>query len=126
METKSEKEGYQFGDKNTKFFHACASQRKKKNWIKSIKDTQGRLLTEHWEIERVFQQFYCEPIYSSNPSLAAVEGCLQCVEERGTPSMNEELQQPFTKEEIKAVVQQTTPLKSLGPNGFSACLYQSY
>lgn len=37
---------YQLSDKNSKYFHACDSQRSKKNWIKHIKDFQGRMVTE--------------------------------------------------------------------------------
>lgn len=34
------------GDKNTKFFHACANQKRKKNIIKSVLDSHGRLANE--------------------------------------------------------------------------------
>ncbi|XP_042939464.1 uncharacterized protein LOC122274492 [Carya illinoinensis] len=42
------------GDKNTKFFHACANQRRKKNTIKAVRDSQGRLVIEEKEIEGAF------------------------------------------------------------------------
>ncbi|XP_042980139.1 uncharacterized protein LOC122310310 [Carya illinoinensis] len=37
---------YKNGDKNTKFFHSCASQKRIKNRIKEIRDDNGRVVTE--------------------------------------------------------------------------------
>lgn len=37
--------------------------------------------------------------------------------------MNEELQRPYTNEEVYATLKQMFPLKSLRPDGFSAYFY---
>jgi hypothetical protein len=46
----------QFGDENTKFFHAMASQRFKKNVISQILDISGRMVTDHEEKSALFYQ----------------------------------------------------------------------
>jgi hypothetical protein len=38
--------------------------------------------------------------------------------------MNDELMQEFTMEDVDAALSQMHPLKSPGPDGFSACFYQ--
>lgn len=38
---------YRLGDKNTKFFYACALQRRRTNKIYSIKNNQGHVI--HWK-----------------------------------------------------------------------------
>ena len=53
-----------------------------------------------------------------------VEDCLGSLEARVTPSMNEDLMQEFTMEDVDAALAQKHPFKSPGPNGFSACFYQ--
>jgi hypothetical protein len=42
------------GDKNTKFFHQKAIQRKRKNKIETIKDPRDQIHTEQEEIENIF------------------------------------------------------------------------
>jgi hypothetical protein len=53
-----------------------------------------------------------------------MEGCLAFLEARVTSSMNDELLQEFTMEDIDAALSQMHPLKSPSPDGFSACFYQ--
>lgn len=75
---------YQHGDKNTKFFHACASQRKKKNWIKEIKNAQGQMLSEQQQVEKVFIQHFKSIFSSSRPSEEAIAACVRAIEPRVT------------------------------------------
>lgn len=49
---------YHLGDKNTKFFHSCASQRKRKNMLKEISDSMASMVLDQEGIERVFLQFF--------------------------------------------------------------------
>jgi hypothetical protein len=54
---KSQVEWLQNGDRNTKFFHACASQRNKRNNIKSIMDVNGISCTQPWDMESLCDLF---------------------------------------------------------------------
>lgn len=59
------------GDKNTKFFHQKASQRKSRNGISSIQDEHGRIFNKEEEIGQVFNNFLLI-FYSSNSLLLQV------------------------------------------------------
>jgi hypothetical protein len=46
----------QFGDENTKFFHAMASERYRKNIISQIMDGPGRMISDHGGKSALFLQ----------------------------------------------------------------------
>lgn len=46
------------GDRNTKFFHQKASQRRKRNWIHQIKNDAGEVFFEEEKIARVMTEFF--------------------------------------------------------------------
>jgi hypothetical protein len=45
-----------FGDENTKFFHAMASERYRKNVVNQIVDSSGRMIADHTEKSALFYQ----------------------------------------------------------------------
>ncbi|XP_042954664.1 uncharacterized protein LOC122291085 [Carya illinoinensis] len=82
---------HQMGDRNTKYFHACATQRRKRNWIKKISDEEGRELIAQEDISDAFTRYYAGIFQSSMPTDECIEDCLKSVEPKVTLSMNEEL-----------------------------------
>lgn len=58
--------------------------------------------------------------------MMTIAQCTSNVEKRVTDNMNRDLLEPFTAEELKAALNQMAPFKSPGPDGYSACYYQSY
>ncbi|KAA3481797.1 reverse transcriptase [Gossypium australe] len=52
------------GDKNTAFFHKSASQWKRKNEVKGLKDEFGTLKTETKEMEKMATNYFKE-LFSS-------------------------------------------------------------
>lgn len=66
------------GDKNTRFFHQKASNRRKKNSMKGV--TNGRWVTEETDIVECIEDYYEELFSSIMPSDRDMENVLQHVE----------------------------------------------
>lgn len=82
---------YCLGDRNTKYFHICASQRKKKNYIKVVRDNSNSLKEDPMEIAAAFKQHFENVFSLSNPSEASIERCLGNIQGRVSESMNAQL-----------------------------------
>lgn len=52
-------------DKNTKFFHAKDSSRKRKN---KILDEEGKLTKEEYDVERMFYNYFTNLFSTTSPS----------------------------------------------------------
>jgi hypothetical protein len=76
------------------------------------------------EIGRAFTKYYKGLFRSQGP--VRIEVCLQYVENKVCNSMNEQLLRPFTEEEINNALSQMHPLKSPGPDGYSAVFYKKF
>jgi hypothetical protein len=105
------------GDRNTRFFHACANARKKANHIAEITDIAGTQFSEPEEVQMAFINYFSD-------LFTYMEAVLQNLENRVTEEMNCELLKPFLAEEIKMVLFQMGPLKAPSPDSFLAGFYQ--
>ncbi|KAF5450327.1 hypothetical protein F2P56_030688 [Juglans regia] len=112
------------GDKNTKFFYACANQRKKRNKILSVEDGQSILRKDQKGVAEAFKDHFEGVFKTENPPNLLIEECLRQLDSRVTSSMNEALLKPFVREEVEIALKQMGPYKSPGPDGYNACFYQ--
>lgn len=116
---------YKERDRNTKFFHLCASQLRKKNSIHIILE-ENREWTEDSDIATTFCKFCTQLYTSSSPSHSDIEECTKFLEPRITDSMASDFNRNFTREEVKRALKQMDLMKSSRPNGFGACFYQKH
>ena len=103
------------GDENTKFFHAMASERFRRNSIARLVNSDGSEAVSHVEKEKVIYDTYKQRLGEScaRPMLFNLDQLI-------TPTEGlEELSVPFTTDEIDEVVKHMPTDKAPGPDGFN-------
>jgi hypothetical protein len=114
----------QYGDKNTKFFHQKASQRRKKNRINEIMDSQGQKYTEHEDIERVLIEHFKDLF--QNQATLHIQETVKVVEDRINADMQDFLQAEFKEEEVFHAIKDMKCLAAPGPDGLPALFFHTY
>lgn len=94
----------------------------KKNQIVSIRDEDDHLWETPESIGGAFVHYF-STLFTSE-IVGDLAACLRPVEKKVTPEMNFNLLREFTKEVVAMALQQMSPLKAPGPDGFSASFYQ--
>lgn len=110
------------GDRNTKFFHATAIQRRGRNRIQRIKDSSGNWVEGKEETFKVILSHYEEVYKIDGP--ADMRPCLDSIPKLVSPSMNACLNTPYSEEEIKQAAFSLGALKAPGPDGFNGLFFQ--
>lgn len=110
------------GDNNTRYFHAKANGRRRKNIILSLEQEEGEIKGEE-DLMRYIIDFYKKLFRPSINNSISLE-----VEDTSRISDNQalELIRPFSMEELKLAVFQMERNKSPGPDGFPVEFYQNY
>lgn len=108
----------------TQNFHGTATQRKRKNFIRGLRDGNGAWQEDEEVLSAIITDFYTHLFTSSNPQ--NLDRVLERVDVVVTKSMRTNLERPFTSEEVGVAIKEMAPLKALGPNGMLPLFYQTY
>lgn len=112
------------GDKNARFFHLRASQRRKNNKINKLRRVDGQLTEDSQEMGSLIYSFYMN-LYTSEGT-ENMESVLNTVPAKVTPDMNDQLIAPFREQEVKEAIFQMFPTKALGLDGLPAYFFQRH
>ena len=113
-----------YGDMNSKYFHAYVNQRRRPNKILRIVDEKGVVCENPELVEEAFVSHFCGVLNSLYPM-----GLVEVVAElprKITADMNLELVKEVTMEEVSLALNQMSPFKAWGPDGFNAGFYQEH
>ena len=111
------------GNKNIKFFHSKASQRKRRNFIQGI-DHENNWVGENKKIAGVATNYF-ENMFKAGVC-DWIEECHDAVHCWITPDMLPILSSEFSVEEIKAAIFQMRPTKAPRPDDMNAFFYQKF
>jgi hypothetical protein len=110
------------GDRNTTFFHNYASARRKKNYIKKLKNNDNTWVegTEQLKplIFNYFANLFMSEVENIDPTM------MDKIQLRVTALMNERLTAPFTPEEVKKAAFSIGDFKAPSPDGLHAVFYK--
>ncbi|XP_074271638.1 uncharacterized protein LOC141595569 [Silene latifolia] len=112
------------GDRNTKYFHRKASQRKQRNHIEKLADDDGRVHKGFDAISGVARGYFSNLFESGQPR--DFEHLLDVVEGRVTDRMNNFLRGEYSVEEVELALNRMHPLKAPGPDGMNGLFFQTY
>jgi hypothetical protein len=110
----------QFGDENTKFFHAMASERYRKNVISQIVDSSGRMIADHTEKSALFYQEFKSRMGCSIPTSMQYQlnNIVPCC------GNLDHLCLPFNQEEIENIILDLPSDKAPGLGGFNNLFFK--
>lgn len=111
------------GDRNTQYFHAAASERRRRNAIKKLRKDDGAEVEGSRLKEFIANHYQNLFLSSAGHSTAEV---LRSISPRITDEMNEALIKPFSQEEIWEALQSIGDLKAPGPDGIPSIFYKRF
>ncbi|GAU39501.1 hypothetical protein TSUD_68650 [Trifolium subterraneum] len=114
---------YRDGDLNTRFFHATASTRKKKNQIEHLEDPQGTVCNSIEGMKAIANDYFTNLFQQQNGERNSVINAVKtCI----TPEDNNALTAPFSFAEFREAIFSMEADKCPGPDGFSPSFYQYF
>ena len=112
------------GDRNTKYFHSKASDRRRKNTISCILDEEGNWHDSPDSIAEVAISYFKNLYSSAYPT--CISEVLDAIPTKVMEDMNQSLIKEFIREETEIALNQMHPTKVPGPDGMFAIFFQNY
>ncbi|XP_060959153.1 uncharacterized protein LOC133030431 [Cannabis sativa] len=113
------------GDKNTKFFHRFASQRKNTNKIHQLHTTNGGMVSDEEGIIREIESHFDQLFTSSSPTVSDMNTALEGISRSLSDSDKSLLSEGFSLDEIEKAFFQLPLDKAPGPDGFNSHFYKA-
>ncbi|KAK9988593.1 hypothetical protein SO802_028832 [Lithocarpus litseifolius] len=111
-------------DKNSKYFHSCATKRYRKNLIEGLRAGDGSWKNKPEEIAKVLVNYY-QSLFTFMGQMDSSR-VLECVLQVITYEMNALLSQKFEVNEVEMALQQMALLKAPGLDGMPPLFYQHF
>ncbi|XP_057249345.1 uncharacterized protein LOC130590807 [Beta vulgaris subsp. vulgaris] len=112
------------GDSNTAYFHACLRRRRGQNHIYKVKDSRGVWAENQEDIEKAFMEFYKDLLGNEMANRRKVSSSVLNEGEKLNIRQQEELCQPFCREEVKKALDEIEDNKAPGPDGYSSHFFK--
>ncbi|KAL0434673.1 UNVERIFIED_CONTAM: hypothetical protein Sradi_0175200 [Sesamum radiatum] len=100
-------------DNNTRFFHASATSRRRRNEIRKIKNSRGEWCSEKRSVRAALLEHFQGIFTSEHPREDFMEMVVNAIQPAVTTEMNDRLNQPFTVERVKIATFNMYPLNHL-------------
>jgi len=115
------------GEKNTKFFHRTALQRRMHNTITFINNQQGERVESHEDMEKEFTNYFQDILKElAGNREAKIRTITQHIPRIITEEHNNKLMQPTSLKEIEEAMNQLKDGKAPGSDGFTANFYHEF
>ncbi|XP_024196088.1 uncharacterized protein LOC112199282 [Rosa chinensis] len=114
------------GDRNTKFFHRKASNRRAKNRLTGLFDNHGVWQSTEKGLEAMVIDYFSSMFSAGDVDLSHMFSVVDLVQPKVTPEMNSMLCSPYTDVEIRVALFQMYPTESPGPDGMPPLFFQQY
>jgi mannosylglycoprotein endo-beta-mannosidase len=114
------------GDRNTRYFHAVANQRRRKKKIAILEGPLGDEVTETKDMLKIAVDYYRKLFGKEEKMDVSLMDSFWEPEDMVTEEENMILDAPFTEEEIKEAVFGSYAEGAPGPDGFTFLFYQKF
>ena len=112
------------GEKNSKYFHCCATRRFWKNSLEGIRDEGGVWRTRQEKIGEVMVNYF-KSLFTASEGIVSI-GAFDYVPIVIDEEMNGSLSREFEASEVAIALQQMAPLKAPGLDGMPLLFYQHF